>query len=167
MICTTCRRTLFSRLRSFQIQPPTSASSGLRYASIVPATRNAAPVQAPPSIAIEGANPAQSSNTSGTSQPLSEPHTPSTSTAKRSPAKEIKSSTKPKSSVAGGQELRGLGYTKAKPRVLAMEDDEYPEWLWTLLDQKKMGTAEEKVDLSGKMFPRAPREVVISRSACL
>jgi Mitochondrial ribosomal protein L37 len=27
-----------------------------------------------------------------------------------------------------------LGYLKSKPVVLAMEDDDYPEWLWKLLD---------------------------------
>jgi len=44
--------------------------------------------------------------------------------------------------------LKGLGYTKAKPHVLAMEDDEYPEWLWTLLDSNRLGAVGEKVDLA-------------------
>jgi large subunit ribosomal protein L54 len=56
---------------------------------------------------------------------------------------------KTRSSVPGGKELRGLGYTKAKPKVLAMEDDAYPEWLWTLLDEKRPGAMAEKVDLAG------------------
>ena len=33
--------------------------------------------------------------------------------------------------------LHGVGYLKAKPVVLAKEDDEYPEWLWGLLDGEK------------------------------
>jgi hypothetical protein len=158
MICSSCRRSFLTRLRSLQIQPApsraspsTATSSRRRYASTVPATPNAAPAQAPPSIAIDGgaANPAQSSNTAGLSQPLSEPHTPSTSTAKKSGGDGAASPTKVKSSVPGGTELRGLGFTKAQPKVIAKEDDEYPDWLWTLLDRKNVASGETKADLSG------------------
>lgn len=45
--------------------------------------------------------------------------------------------------------MKGLGYLKAKPTVLAKEDDEYPEWLWGILDEGKVGGG-EKVDLSCK-----------------
>jgi hypothetical protein len=38
---------------------------------------------------------------------------------------------------------------KTKPHVVAMEDDEYPEWLWSLLDEKRPGAMGEKVDLAG------------------
>ena len=31
--------------------------------------------------------------------------------------------------------LQGLGYTKAKPQILAKEDEEYPGWLWGILDE--------------------------------
>jgi len=56
-----------------------------------------------------------------------------------------------KSSVAGGAELRGLGFTKAKPVIKAMDDHEYPDWLWTLLDGNgKPG--EPAVDVSGELF---------------
>ncbi|OAP57129.1 hypothetical protein AYL99_07866 [Fonsecaea erecta] len=153
MICSSCRRACLSRIRS--LTPSTSLSissaSGLRYASTVPATPKAAPDPAPEAISIEAPNTTQSSNTPGISQPLSEQHTPSTSTAKTSgptSTKDSKGPIKPKSSIPGGKELRGLGYTKAKPKILAMEDDEYPEWLWKLLDEKRLGTDAEKVDLS-------------------
>ncbi|KIW22569.1 uncharacterized protein PV07_10854 [Cladophialophora immunda] len=152
MICSSCRQAFLSRIRSLSFNTNISISSttGLRYASTVPATPHAAPVPAPAAISIEAPNATQSSNTPGISQPLSEQHT-STSTAKTSgppSTKDSKSPVKPKSSIPGGKELRGLGYTKAKPKVLAMEDDEYPEWLWKLLDQKRLGTDAEKVDLS-------------------
>ena len=154
MICSSCRRTLLSRLQSATLNTNTSISSAsLRYASTVPATPNAAPAPAPTStISIGQANPTQSSNTSGTSQFLSEPDTLFTSSAKThgpTSTKDGKHAAKPLSSIPGGKELRGLGYTKSKPKVLAMEDDEYPAWLWTLLDDTRPGATGEKVDLAG------------------
>lgn len=155
MLCSSCRRTFLTRIRSLQIHasPSSSSRSIIRSVATVPSTPNAAPTQAPPSIAIEGANAATSSKAPGKSQPLSEPHTPSTSTATSLPHPPPKkpATTKPKSSVPGGAELRGLGYTKAQPKVLAKEDDEYPSWLWTLLDDKNAATGETKVDLSGML----------------
>ncbi|KIW86626.1 uncharacterized protein Z519_12751 [Cladophialophora bantiana CBS 173.52] len=153
MICSSCRRAFLPRIRSFSpnCNVPISSTTTLRYASTVPATPSAAPVPAPAAISISEPNPTQSSNSSGISQPLSEPHTPSTSIAKTTgptSTKDSKGSSRPKSSVPGGKELRGLGYTKAKPKVLALEDDEYPEWLWGLLDQTRLGNDGEKVDLS-------------------
>ncbi|EXJ77846.1 hypothetical protein A1O3_09005 [Capronia epimyces CBS 606.96] len=140
MICSSCRLTLLTRLRF----PQSSYSASLRYASTVPATPNAGPIQAPPSIAVDGANPTQSPGSASPSQPLSESKTPSTSAG----SKESKKSAKVKSSVPGGQILRGLGYTKAQPELLAKEDHEYPDWLWTLLDDNKMATGGTKLDLS-------------------
>ncbi len=145
MICSSCRRTLASRFRTLAVSPPISSTS-LRYASTVPATPNAGPVAAPPSISIDQATNTQSSNASDVSQ--------STHSSSASSTKGGKAAAKPKSSVPGGKELKGLGYTKLKPKVLALEDDEYPRWLWTLLEEKRPGATGEKVDLAGKLFSR-------------
>ncbi|KIW20859.1 hypothetical protein PV08_01437 [Exophiala spinifera] len=159
MICSSCRRSFLNRLRSVHIQPQQplyNTPLSIRSVATVPSTRNAAPPQAPASISIDGVgNPTQSSNTAGKSQPLSEPHTPSTSSAKsgtgpsstKSATSKKQQPSRPKSSVPGGAELKGLGYTKAQPKIIALEDDEYPDWLWTLLDDKKMAPG-ETVDLS-------------------
>jgi len=32
--------------------------------------------------------------------------------------------------------LPGLSYLKEKPPVLSLPDDQYPEWLWTILEPK-------------------------------
>jgi large subunit ribosomal protein L54 len=32
--------------------------------------------------------------------------------------------------------MTGLNYIKNKPDIVALEDHEYPEWLWKLLDDK-------------------------------
>ena len=43
----------------------------------------------------------------------------------------------PKSSVLAGTPLKGLGYFKNKEAPRALEDHEYPNWLWGLLDEGK------------------------------
>lgn len=88
------------------------------------------------------------SSNPGISQPLSTPHfspVPSATTASTTGPK----SRKVRSSVAGGALLQGLGYTKAKPQILAKEDEEYPDWLWGVLDEKG-GSASGGVDVAGK-----------------
>lgn len=147
MICSSCRRIFLSRIGTLRNQIPTSiSSSSIRYyASTVPATPNAASQQPPPSIGVPGTQP----NPSQT-QPLSDSHPPSTASPKPDlPSSEIRKPRKLKSSVAAGQELKGLGYTKAKPVIKAMEDHEYPDWLWTLLDESSK-PGEASVDLAGK-----------------
>lgn len=41
-----------------------------------------------------------------------------------------------KSSCPEGTILTGLNWLKGQPPVTAHADDKYPEWLWTLLDEK-------------------------------
>ena len=81
---------------------------------------------------------------------------PSTASASRlnTKPKHSKQSQKLVGSIPGGTPLQGLGYLKAKPVVLAKEDDEYPEWLWTLLDAESgvKGTdGKSAADVAGKM----------------
>ncbi|PVU93667.1 hypothetical protein BB561_003121 [Smittium simulii] len=40
-----------------------------------------------------------------------------------------------KSSVTVGTRLAGINYRVDKEEVFAKEDSEYPDWLWTLLDE--------------------------------
>jgi Mitochondrial ribosomal protein L37 len=49
------------------------------------------------------------------------------------------------SSVAAGTPLKGLNFMKGKEDPVAMEDHEYPDWLWRVLERKKVG-GEEAVD---------------------
>jgi len=55
-------------------------------------------------------------------------------------------------SIPGGSPLHGVSYLKNRPTVLAKEDDEYPPWLWTLLDAGNKGGirgGNSGVDLKG------------------
>lgn len=45
----------------------------------------------------------------------------------------------PKSCIPAGTALRGMGFMKNKEPPVAMEDNEYPEWLWGLLKTQKVG----------------------------
>ena len=162
MICSSCRRTFLSRLRAIQTQSSISSSSP-RFASSATATGNTTSGQSPSSIVIPGpsASQVQASNSSWIPPSPSDPQV-SSSPSQTSPGvtKELKKPTKLKSSVAGGQELKGLGYTKANPRILAKEDHEYPDWLWTLLDEFKT-SGDANVDTSS-----TPPPLCLSFSFC-
>lgn len=44
--------------------------------------------------------------------------------------------TQPRSSCARDTVITGVSYLKGQPPVLARADEEYPEWLWTILEAK-------------------------------
>ncbi|KAK5091851.1 hypothetical protein LTR70_001162 [Exophiala xenobiotica] len=107
----------------------------------VPATKNAAPATPPPSTTTDGTSSPKAINfsTPGATQPFSEPFFPSTSSvstppiAPSSPTPSAAAPLKLTSSVPGGTPLNALSYVKqpSKP-LLALEDSEYPSWLWNL-----------------------------------
>lgn len=148
MLCTTCRRSLVARLPTFRNHVPALSRSVVT----APATSNAAPIIPPPRSSTN--TPATSSSTLGTSQPLSAPHGSSISS---SPATKARKSPQ-RSSVSGGTVLSGLGYTKAKPTILAKEDEEYPDWLWNILDEKG-GSVSGGIDVASKLYLRRCRMI--------
>ena len=125
MICQRCSRPL---LKCYLI-PPT-----LRALSTPIAQSN--PGSPPPATSTSAA------------QPFSTPFTPSPSKTPGIPPKDQLGQSKsvPRSSVPAGAPLRGLGYIKGQDAPLAREDDEYPSWLWGLLN-----TGKEDSDSSGPM----------------
>merc|ERR1712187_934819 len=76
---------------------------------------------------------AVSSASPGVSQPLSTPE--SGVYADVHPEQPVKKVPKVVSSCPAGTKLNGLNYFKNKPDVFAREDEEYPEWLWGLLEE--------------------------------
>ncbi|RPD66594.1 hypothetical protein L226DRAFT_567004 [Lentinus tigrinus ALCF2SS1-7] len=63
-----------------------------------------------------------------------------------------KSEAKPISSCPENMVLQGLAYLKGQQEVVAMADDQYPPWLWTLLKPRELpddgpGGKAEKVRL--------------------
>lgn len=115
MICLRCRTSLLSRLPFF-----ISSSSIASYRHIsIPQQRRAystPPPQAETDTSTSSDNNAAVSASATTA-----------AAAGSSAAKAI-------SSVPAGTRLAGLNYFKNKPEIVAMEDSEYPEWLWGLLE---------------------------------
>lgn len=163
MICQRCRTGILSRLQPQQTITWTAASPARQ----IPLQRNqfrpysdgkaSVATPPPPSPRQPGAGDvsipsAMSSATPGVSQPLSTPegiHTdaePGQASAKQTQRQP--------SSCPAGTKLNGLNYVKNKPDVYAMEDSEYPEWLWGILDefQKKAENQQGGVDPSSMFF---------------
>ncbi|EGD96151.1 hypothetical protein TESG_03605 [Trichophyton tonsurans CBS 112818] len=120
MICRQCRSSLLSRLPS---RPASAAYSYSHIPSRQPHRFYSA--EAPAAPAADAASPA----------PLK--------TATKAAPKIV-------SSVPAGTKLAGLNYEKNKQDPIALEDHEYPDWLWTLLDKtaKKSETGAGSVDVS-------------------
>ena len=151
MICNSCRRALYARSK-LHVQSLYHKPSH-RSVATVPSSANAAQSFGPPSTIPDQAPPAISSKKPGASHPFSTPLSPQSPTnIERGQGAVSTTVAQPtpviRGSLPGGAELQGLGYLKATPKVYAKEDDEYPTWLWGLLDGGKVG--EKKIDLAGE-----------------
>src|SRR5262245_17794458 len=130
MICTSCRRTLIARIQNL----PSSSTNALTSQTTRISLRGVATASSAKSSAPT------STSTSRDSPPFSEPFYTSTTNAaakpaaSSSPAPNAAAPIKLVSSVPGGTPLSSLTYTKqtTKP-LLALEDAEYPSWLWKLV----------------------------------
>nr|XP_019008453.1 50S small subunit ribosomal protein L37 [Kwoniella pini CBS 10737]OCF47234.1 50S small subunit ribosomal protein L37 [Kwoniella pini CBS 10737] len=82
------------------------------------------------------------------------------SSSSSSAASSSSSSTQPKpkksskviSAAPAGTKLTGLSILKDKPDPIALEDDQYPTWLWNLLEDtsKAHKIAENQIELHGE-----------------
>ena len=57
----------------------------------------------------------------------------------------------PKSCIPAGTALKGMAYLKNKEPPMALEDHEYPEWLWGLLKTQK-GGQDGATDAEGDIY---------------
>lgn len=136
MLCKSCRRTLLARLLSQSVTH--SSRISLRTVATVPASNNAAPKSPPASTASSKTADQTSAAVAGNTQPFSEPFFPSTTNITSPPASatnpSVTAPVKLTSSVPGGTPFAHLSYFKQPPKpVVALEDHEYPAWLWTLV----------------------------------
>jgi large subunit ribosomal protein L54 len=146
MICRNClrvaARTRISCSPKQQSQRFLATSSQLLNAT--PISPNVATQTAPrQGDSTSSHNPPAATSTSA-AQPFSEPLTPAASGSLKSQASEAaKKKVAPlvKSSIAAGTPLKGLNFEKNKQDPVALPDDEYPAWLWTIL-QRQEKTAE-------------------------
>ncbi|KAG9243060.1 mitochondrial ribosomal protein L37-domain-containing protein [Calycina marina] len=118
MICRTCLR-LSSSFRATTSQSRTFSTSLLCSSpTITPATQS-------PSTATQPAFSTPISNPPNYNGVYAKP--------KARPAVEL-----PISIVAAGEALTGINYVKSKPDPIALEESEYPEWLWRVLEAKSV-----------------------------
>lgn len=83
-----------------------------------------------------------SSATPGVSQPFSTPGGVHTEAHPDAPSKPVVE--RPPSSCPAGTKMNGLNYFKNKPDVFAIEDSEYPDWLWELLGESSTKSKTKK-----------------------
>ncbi|RAL10834.1 mitochondrial 54S ribosomal protein mL54 [Aspergillus homomorphus CBS 101889] len=154
MICQRCRTGILSRFQQHTVTSP--ALSGARqlplpiqrsqfrnYSDGKPTVSAAPPPPSPrqPGVADITVASAISSATPGVSQPLSTPEGVHSNAHPGKPRKaEVK---RPASICVAGTKMNGLNYFKNKPDVVALDDSEYPDWLWGLLDDNKKGKTDQ------------------------
>lgn len=68
----------------------------------------------------------QTTDASANTKDTSEYHNPTPVTTPTAP--------RAKSAAPAGTVLKGLGFLQNKPQPVALPDEEYPSWLWSLLD---------------------------------
>ncbi|KAH7123761.1 mitochondrial ribosomal protein L37-domain-containing protein [Dendryphion nanum] len=146
MICRNCLR-LAARPRVLpQAHRSLSTTSSLLNATPITSASQPAPRQGSPSSSH---TPPAATSTSA-AQPFSAPLTPSP------PKPAPKSQPLVKSSMPAGTPLKGINFEKNKTDPIALEDHEYPDWLWTVLErQEKKG---EGATGAGDLFSKSKKQ---------
>ena len=140
MICRSCLRAA-SRA---QIQPRTYTSTSRAFTT-APTLLN--------TTSTSSRTPPPATSTSA-AQPFSEAITPA---AKKdgNPAAPEKKAPLIRSSVPAGTPLKGLNFLKDRQDPVALPDEEYPEWLWSILErQEQKGESAAAGDLFCKLTYR-------------
>ena len=137
MICRTCLRAAARPSRLSSLIPPRFLSTSRPLANA-----NATPIpadKATQTAARPNGVPAATSTAAG-AQPFSAPLTPSPDPAiakAAAQAAQKKAAPLVKSSVAAGTPLKGLNFLKNAQDPVALADEEYPAWLWTILSRQE------------------------------
>ncbi|KAH6723586.1 mitochondrial ribosomal protein L37-domain-containing protein [Leptodontidium sp. 2 PMI_412] len=122
MICTRCLR--LSSSSSIRTQSPSLIRTFSQTTSILTSPTPSA------------SSPATSVTTlPSLAQPFS---TPLTSPGKLTPSQSKAKGPAIVSSCPAGTPLKGLNYLKGRDDPVALAEEEYPDWLWTCLDKKKV-----------------------------
>ena len=134
MICRNCVRAA-SKAR-ITLPPP---SQPQRYLTTSSRLANATQTASQQSSSTSSRTPPAATSTAA-AQPFSEPLTPAPPAELKTQASQAaKKKVTPlvKSSIAAGTPLKGLNFEKNKQDPVALHDDEYPEWLWTILTRQE------------------------------
>lgn len=141
MICRSCLRAA-SKAQSLPFQPYSQRlfTTSSRLHNATPISANVATQTAPrQGDSSSPHNPPAATSTSA-AQPFSEKLTPAASGSLKGQATEAaKKKVVPlvKSSITAGTPLKGLNFEKNKQDPVALADEEYPAWLWTILSRQE------------------------------
>jgi len=157
MICTRCL-TRLSRRAPPSSSTTTTAAAFTRTLTTTPSRAYSTPTTSETSTttaprSASGA-PAATSKP-GVAQPFSSPSTPAPAAILSKPTKAA--APRVQSSCPAGTVLKGLNFYKDKQDPVAMADEEYPAWLWGVLDKGKggveaKGAGVDEGDLYGESF---------------
>jgi len=151
-ICQRCRSSILTRLQHQTFTSSLGASQRIQFRNYSDGKPSVSAAPPPPKprqpigddITIPSAI---SSATPGVSQPLSTPGGVHVDVDPTQPAKAAKPAVeRPPSSCIPGTQMLGLNYFRNKADPIALEDNEYPEWLWSLLDSSKKEAKKGGVD---------------------
>jgi large subunit ribosomal protein L54 len=145
MICRTC-------LRASRALPTR------RFLSTTRPSLNATPISAAAQSTPRQPNDSPAATSTSAAQPFSAPLTPTPSPALEKTAAKVaekKAAPLVKSSVPAGTPLKGLNFEKAKQDPVAKADDEYPAWLWTILQRQE---DKGEVGVLGDLFSKSKKQ---------
>jgi len=156
MICHRCLRAA-ARVQLFHLSHDTTAPSFNRLLSTTSRYAEAiSPAATTKSVPQQGSLPSlhklPAATSTSAAQPLSTPLTPSPAAVGVEPGKPqipviILSST------PAGTPLKGLNFLKSRSDPIALEDSEYPSWLWDILKKDgKKGEDGKEGDLFCRLF---------------
>ncbi|KAK2759013.1 hypothetical protein FQN54_003111 [Arachnomyces sp. PD_36] len=160
MLCHQCRTLITTSRSSPSSLRLLSQSNSYRSYSSTPSLLSSAPTPNAPSITLPstGAAPPEGATSEGSSKP-----TPPSSSSSTPPAGRVQSS------CIVGTKLQGLNYMKNKPDLVALDDSEYPSWLWGLLDNvkasKKADGGEGEIQMNRKQRKRHEKKMAALEAA--
>ncbi|CAK4032381.1 Hypothetical predicted protein [Lecanosticta acicola] len=159
MICQRCMRRL-----GRPIAPPRISNVSCQFSQI--AHQRAQAVTAHSTTAT---NPRPNDKPAATSksaaQPFSTPETPSPHNLDLpiDTKRQSKAPVKIQSSVPAGTVLKGLNFMKNKEDPVALDDKEYPDWLWSALEKSKPEATEGGAE--GDLFSKSKKQRRIAAKA--
>ncbi|KAK3362153.1 mitochondrial ribosomal protein L37-domain-containing protein [Lasiosphaeria ovina] len=143
MICRTCLRRA-AGFSSSRLATPSSISSSTPTATsgLAPSARGAFFT-----TSIRMRNPASATSSSSSTAAELTPVIPTSDEAAATAAAAAAAAEKPAlSSCKAGTKLAGLNYLKGRNDPEALEDHEYPAWLWNCLEVQKRAATDEDAD---------------------
>lgn len=156
MICHQCLFRSSIRAVAKQVAPASAARTSSLLRPFSSSTiRTAQPISSGVAASSTPQRSPPAATSTSAAQPFSTPLTPSASALGVSSTGAKKSTALTSgvvSSVPAGTPLKGLNYLKNQTDPVAMEDHEYPAWLWEVLSEKKVGAGDEKEEIDPRLF---------------